>query len=162
VAYDALLKLTGPANASSPTAPGDPIEGAPIAATGDGGAGYKYVGKYRTGYLECRIGGAFDRADGNETIQFTVWEATNLAGAGAAQIASGAVLAAGNRANYGSAAADGKTPPAHSDGPTRVGFTTGAGGYIKARFVAAGTTPSAASVSADVVMTSVPVLSSGR
>ncbi len=156
MAYDALLGLTGAANT-----PGSPIEAAAIAADADGTKGYKYVGKYRTGILECRIAGAFDRTSGDEVMAFEVHEATDAAGTGATLIATSANLTATHAANLTNAAANGKNAGTAADGPTRVGFQTTSGGFVKVRFNVGGTTPSAASVSADVVMSPTAVLPSG-
>lgn len=144
---DALLGLTGPVGA-----PGNPIEAAAITADADGTKGYVYVGKYRSCVLETRIAGAFDRTTGNETMAFTVSEATDAAGTGAAVIATGPALTATNAAVIDETSQYGKTTPALSDGPGRIGFMTGSGGWVKCSFDVSGTTPSAASVSADIIV----------
>jgi hypothetical protein len=149
LAKDALLSVTGPADA-----PGNPVEAAAITADADGTKGYVYVGKYRNGYIEGRIAGAFDRTTGDETLAFEVHEATDAAGTGATLIASGSALTATHAANLDENAASGKAAGTLSDGPVRIGFQTGAGGFIKVRFNVSGTTPSAANVSADIVMLS--------
>jgi len=155
--YDALLGVTGPA-----ATPGTAIEAAAITADADGTKGYVYFGKNRAGYAECRIAGAFDRTSSDEVLAFEVHEATDASGTGAAMIASSASLAANHAANLGASAANGKNAGTLSDGPTRVGFTTGTGGYLKIRFNVGGTTPSAAGVSADLVATPAGVTQSGR
>lgn len=152
MAYDQLLRLSGPNSTATVTTP---IEAAPITADADGAQGYKYVGKQRTGYLECRIAGAFDRTSSDEVMAFEVHEAVDASGTNAVLIASSANLTSSHAANLNTG--NGTL----SSGPTRVGFNTGAGGYIKVRFNVGGTTPSAASVSADVVMTGIAVAQSG-
>lgn len=147
MAFDALLSSTGPSGAS-----GNPVEASAISSDADGAKGYVYLGKNRSGRVECRIAGAFDRTTGDEVMAFEVHEATDAAGTGATLIASSANLTATHAAVYG-AAASGKSAGTLSDGPTVVGFATGSGGWCKVRFNVGGTTPSAASVSADFVMT---------
>lgn len=157
MAYDELMRLTGPTATQ-----GNPIEAAAITADAVGTNGYKWVGKNRRGVAHCRILGAFDRTTGDETLTFTIREATDAAGTGATAIASSAALTATHRANLGSAAADGKAAGTLSDGPTYVGFATGSGGYISVFLDVAGTTPSAASVAVDVLMAPEAIQQSGR
>jgi hypothetical protein len=155
MAFDDLLRLTGPAAGNS-------IEAANVTADADGSGGYKYVGKYRTGYLELRLTGSFDRTTGDENVVGEVWEATDAAGTSAALIASGAAQTATHAANLGASTANGKTAGTLSTGPTRIGFSTGSGGWIKYRSeVGSSTTPIIGGVSAQVVMTANAYLQSG-
>lgn len=154
--YDALLGTTGPA-----ATPGTAIEASAVTADGDGTKGYVYIGKNMSVVADCRIAGAFDRTSSDETLAFEVHEATDAAGTGAALIASSATLSANHAVNLGSSAANGKNAGTLSDGPTRVGFSTGTGGYVKIRFNVSGTTPSAAGLSADFRVLSNGVQRSG-
>lgn len=149
--YDSLQGVTGPLGV-----PGNPIEAAAITVDADGTKGYVYVGTYREGHMDCRIAGAFDRTTGDETLTFEVWEANDAAGTGAAVVGSSAALTASNMADT-----DETGDVTLGTAPTRVGFVTAAGGYVKARFNVGGTTPSAASVSSDIVMHSTAVRQSG-
>lgn len=144
MANDALLGTTGPA-----ATPGSPIEASAVTADADGTKGYVWYGKNMGGVAECRIAGAFDRTSGDETLAFEVHEATDASGTGAALIATSAALTANHAANLGASTANGKNAGTLSDGPTRVGFSTGTGGYLKVRFNVSGTTPSAAGLSVD-------------
>jgi hypothetical protein len=144
IAHDDLLRLSGPAS-------GNPIEAAAITADGDLAGGYRYVGKYSSWIAEVRVAGAFDRTTGDETMAIRIYEATDSAGTGAAVIATGNTLTATHAANLGASTANGKTAGTLSDGPSYLGFTTGAGGWVKANADMSGTTPSAASVSVDLV-----------
>lgn len=147
MANDALLKLTGPSNAA-----GNAVEAAGITADADGASGYKFVGKNRTGFLECRIAGAHDRTSGDEVIAFEVHEAADNAGTNAVLIATSANLTSSMAA----------TNVNSSTGPVRVGFTTTSlGGYIKCRLNVGGTTPNSLNVSADVQMTGIASIPSG-
>lgn len=155
--FDALLGLTGPANA-----PGNPIEAGDVTADADGSKGYVYVGTYRSGYVELRLTGSFDRTTGDENLVGEVWEATDAAGTGAALIASGPAQTATHAANLGGSTANGKVAGTLSTGPTRIGFSTNGGGWIKYRSeVGASTTPVVGGVSADVVMLADAFKSSG-
>lgn len=156
MARDALLTVSGPLGA-----PGNAIEAATVTADADATKGYVYVGKYMMGFAECRIAGAFDRTTGNETLSFEVWEATDAAGTSAALIASSAALTATHAAVIDETSQYGKTTPALSDGPTRVGWQTGAGGWLKGVYNVAGTTPIATSVSMFMVPTSGAYRASG-
>jgi hypothetical protein len=144
VAKDALLQVTGP------TA-GTAIEAAAITIDGDGGGGYKFVGKYQSFLAEVRVGGAFDRTTGNETLAVTVTEATDAAGTSAAIIATGPTITATHAAVIDETSQYGKTTPALADGPQRFGFSTGSGGWVKVSFDVGGTTPSATGVSVDLI-----------
>lgn len=155
--YDALLGLTGPA-----ASPGNPIESSNVTADTDGSKGYVYVGTYRSGVLELRLTGSFDRTTGDENIVGEVWEATDAAGTGATLIASSASQTATHAANLGASTANGKTAGTLSTGPTRVGFMTTSGGWIKYRSeIGSSTTPIIGGVSADVVMLADAFKSSG-
>lgn len=155
--YDELLRLTGPTATQ-----GNAIEAANITADAVGTNGYKSVGRYRRGQAHCRITGAFDRTTGDETITFTIREATDAAGTGAVAIASSAALTATHAANLGASTASGKAAGTLSDGPAVVGFATGAGGYIAVFLDVAGTTPIATGVAVDIQMESTGYLQSGR
>jgi hypothetical protein len=147
MANDALLSLSGPSNA-----PGNAVEAAGITADADGGKGYKFVGKNRVGFLECRISGAHDRTSGDEVIAFEVHEAADNAGTNAVLIATSANLTSSMAA----------TNVNSSTGPVRVGFTTtNLGGWVKARYNVGGTTPNSLNVSADIQMTGIAVIASG-
>lgn len=151
--HDELLRLTG-------SATGNPVE-ASITTTAEAvaSAGYKYVGKYRSGYLEIRIAGHLDRTSGDEGIVVGVKEATDAAGSGAAIIASTAALTTSNAGNLGTTTT-GTTPGSFvaagslSTAPTRLGFQTGSGGYVAAYWDAAGTSPRIDSLSVEIVMDS--------
>jgi hypothetical protein len=141
------LKLSGPSNA-----PGNAIEAAGITVDADGASGYKFVGKNRVGWVECRIAGAHDRTSGDEVIAFEVHEAADNAGTNAVMIATSANLTSSMAA----------TNVNTSTGPVRVGFTTTSlGGWIKGRYNVGGTTPNSLNVSMDVQMTGIAVIPSG-
>jgi len=144
MAHDNLLRLSGPAVGNS-------VEAANIIATGDLAGGYRYAGKNKAWFAEVRCAGTFDRTTGDESLQIAIFEATDAAGTGAVQIAQGAVLTATNLNNYGSAVANGKAAGAPSDGPSYIGFATSNGGWIKARAIAAGTTPIVGNLSVNLI-----------
>lgn len=141
--YDALLGVTGPADS-----PGNSVEASAITADADGTKGYVYVGTYRSGVADCRINGAFDRTTGDEVLSFEIWEATDAAGTSAARIAASADQTSNHMADT-----DETGTVTLGRAPTQVGFMTGSGGWVKARFeVGASTTPSAAGVSVNLRM----------
>jgi hypothetical protein len=154
MASDLLLQLTGPAVGNQV----EPTKAA--AASSDGGGGgtgvYKNLGKYRSCQAEIRIGGAFDRTDGNESLAVEIWEATDAAGTGAARIASSAPIIASQAANLGSTG----TVTLGSQ-PSVMSFNTGAGGFVKVVSNVSGTTPSIAGISVVLHPTSAGYLRPG-
>lgn len=142
--HDDLMRLSGPAA-------GNPIEASAITSDSDLTGGWRFVGKYMPWYAEVRCAGAFDRADGNESLVIEIYEATDSSGTGSTLIASGASLTATHAAVIDETSQYGKTTPALSDGPQYVGFTTGSGGYVKARANVSGDSPSIASLSVDLI-----------
>lgn len=154
--FDALLQLTGP------TA-GTPIEAANVTADTDGSQGYRYVGTYRACVAELRLTGSFDRTTGDENVVGEIWEASDAAGTGATLIASGAAQTATHAANLGGSTANGKSAGTLSTGPTRIGFQTGSGGWVKFRSeVGSSTTPIIGGVTADIRPLADAFLTSGR
>ena len=160
MAHDDLMLISGTA--------GNPIQSTAITTTAEeaSAAGYKYVGKYRSGVVEIRLTGHFDRAQGDETIDVIVKEATDSAGSGAAEIARKSALASSHAGNTGTTTT-GTTPGSFvaagslSTGPALLGFQTGSGGYIGLFWDCAGTSPSVRGFAADVVMSSNAFRASG-
>lgn len=144
MAHDDLLRLSGPAA-------GNPIEASSITADGDLSGGYRYAGKYMSWYAEIRNTGAFDRTTGDEANVVEIYEATDSSGTGATLIASSTSLTATHAANLGASTANGKTAGTLSDGPAYLGFTTGSGGWVKARANVSGTTPIVTGLAVDLI-----------
>jgi hypothetical protein len=157
MAYDDLLRLTGPVATAAVPFPNS-SEAAAITADGNGTNGWKYYGKNRMGVAEGRLAGAFTAGG---AFVFQIYEATSSAGAGATVIASSTSLTATHGENLTAGPVSGKAAGTLSDGPTRLGFATGSGGWIRASFDITGTT-SAAGASCDIVPLSNAVLTSGR
>lgn len=139
MAYDDLLRASGP------TA-GNPIEASAVTADADLGGGYRFLGKYLPWQAAIRLTGAFDRADGDESIVIDFYEASDAAGTSAAVIASSASATATHAANLGASTANGKTAGSLSDGPLYCGFSTSSKGWIKAVANVSGTSPSVAGI----------------
>jgi hypothetical protein len=127
------------------------VEASAITADADMSGGWRFVGKYATWFAEIRYAGAFDRADGNESNVVEIYEGTDSVGTGSTLIASSASATATHAAQLDENTLNGKTAGTLSTGPQYLGFTTGSGGWVKARANVSGTTPSIASMSVDLV-----------
>lgn len=149
IASDLLLQVSG-------ASAGNQVEATKAAAaTTDGGAAgavapnnFKLLGKYRSYQAHIRVGGAFDRADGNENLVVEIWEGNDMAGTGAVRIASSGPIIASQAANLGATG----TVTLGSQ-PQVMSFNTGGGGWCKVVYVVGGTTPSIAGISVVLVPT---------
>ena len=142
--HDDLLRLSGPAA-------GNPVEASAITADADLAGGWRFAGHYLSWFAEIRNAGAFDRTTGDESEVIEIYEATDSAGTGSTLIASSASMTATHAAQLDENTANGKTAGTLSTGPTYLGFSTGSGGWVKARSNVSGTTPSIANLSVELV-----------
>lgn len=148
---DDLLRLTG-ASAG--------VHRETVTVDAAGGGGYKYVGPNRSGYVEFTIGGAVDRADGNETIAGIVKLADDAAGTNATTVATTATQATNNRGV--SSAATPNESLGFVTTPLRANFTTTTTQpYVGATWDTSGTTPSFAGSVARIVVDDRAVIRSG-
>jgi hypothetical protein len=150
MAQDDLLRVAGPSAGIS-------IETATVDAAG--GGGYKRVGPNKTGYIECWVGGLFDRTTGDETIAWVAKRADDAAGTNAATVGTSATQAANNRGLGSTATQDSL---GFVTAPVQVPFsTTTTQQYVGVTYDMSGNTPSAASTHAHIVVTNAPLLRSG-